>query len=56
MKQKKIYGYVPRDDEEAADIEAEAEYWRTYKGKGNCLFIFLVGLALLTTPLWVLVA
>ena len=42
-----MYGYQPRTQEEADDLEAEAEYWRNYKGKGNCL---LVVLALVLTP------
>lgn len=40
-----MYGYQPRSQEEADDLEAEAEHWRNYKGKGNCLFV-LLGLVL----------
>ena len=42
-----MYGYQPRTQEEADDIKAEAEYWRNYKGKGNCLFALI---ALVLTP------
>ena len=42
-----MYGYQPRSQEEADDLEAEAEYWRNYKGKGNCLLVLLT---LVLTP------
>lgn len=48
------YGYQPRDQWEANDLDAEAEHWRNdepeAKSGGNCLLTF-VGLLLVTAGL-----